>query len=105
MKPSLEDTPPSIAPSGLSGSAPVFARSTLLGNARVSVRHRRTKNLCRREDARSPASRRGHPGGVAAHQLSAGFVPICKKGKLLETVRVAQARLWLDEMDAPDGGG
>jgi adenine phosphoribosyltransferase len=51
---------------------------------------------------RWPASRRGlHPGGAVAHQLSAGFVPIRKKGKLPhETVRIAYSLEYgVDEME------
>jgi len=60
--------------------------------------------LGRQQDRQgSPASRRGalSSGGAVAHQVSAGFVPIRKKGKLPHTtVRIAYSLEYgLDEME------
>ena len=79
--------------------------TTLLGNARAF--HRVVEELARpwrneRVDHVAGIEARGFIlGGALAHQLSAGFVPIRKKGKLPHTtVRVAYSLEYgLDEME------
>jgi adenine phosphoribosyltransferase len=79
--------------------------TTLLGNARVF--HQVVEELTRpwrgvRIDRVAGIEARGFIlGGAVAHQLSAGFVPIRKKGKLPHTtVRVAYSLEYgLDEME------
>jgi adenine phosphoribosyltransferase len=79
--------------------------TTLLGNARVF--HQVVEELARpwrgaRIDRVAGIEARGFIlGGAVAHQLSAGFVPIRKKGKLPHTtVRVAYSLEYgLDEME------
>jgi adenine phosphoribosyltransferase len=79
--------------------------TTLLGNARVF--HQVVEELARpwrgeRIDRVAGIEARGFIlGGAIAHQLSAGFVPIRKKGKLPHTtVRVAYSLEYgLDEME------
>jgi adenine phosphoribosyltransferase len=81
--------------------------TTLLGNARAF--RRAIDGLVhpyagRRIDKIAGIEARGFIlGGAIAHQLSAGFIPIRKKGKLPhETVRVAYSLEYgLDEMEMP----
>jgi adenine phosphoribosyltransferase len=113
MKPSLEDTLLSSI-----RTIPDYPRpgiqfrdiTTLLGNARA---FRRTVDELVHSYAGSKIDKiagieaRGFIlGGAVAHQLSAGFIPIRKKGKLPhETVRVAYSLEYgLDEMEMHKDG-
>ncbi len=79
--------------------------TTLLGDARAFRRavDELVHPYAGPRSTRSPASRRAASSSAApiAHQLSAGFIPIRKKGKLPhETVRVAYSLEYgLDEME------
>jgi adenine phosphoribosyltransferase len=108
MKPSLEDfllsairTIPDYPKPGI-----LFRDiTTLLGNARAfrrSIDELVHPYAGRKIDKIAGIEARGFIlGGAVAHQLSAGFIPIRKKGKLpRETVRVAYSLEYgLDEME------
>jgi len=72
--------------------------------ARVPPRGRRAGSSLGRQQDRQGRRHRGarlHPGAAIAHQVSAGFVPIRKKGKLPHTtVRIAYSLEYgIDEME------